>query len=105
MVAFGDDAHFFGCEVGELFFECGFFEVGFFVGPGEYVCDFDLSFFVDEDVVGAYVTDFAFDFVEVFGAADEAVEEVHQLLLLEVFAHAHSALDFLFEEVGVVLVA
>jgi hypothetical protein len=69
VVAFGDDAHFFWCKVGQLFFEGCFFEICFFVGPRENICDFDLSFLVDENIVGANVSDFSFDFAEVTSTA------------------------------------
>jgi hypothetical protein len=74
LYSFGDDSEFFGCKIGECLFEGGFFEVGAFVGPTVQICDLDLSFLVDEDVVGSYITDFTVNFVEVRGAAHQTIE-------------------------------
>jgi len=73
MMAFGDESHLFGGKIGELLFEGSFLEVGFFVGPGKEVGDFDLSFFVDEDIGSSYVPYFVVDGVEVLGAGDQGV--------------------------------
>ena len=86
-------------------FEGGFVEVGAFVGPAVEVAYFDLSLFVDEDVVGSDISYFAVDFIEILGAGDEGVEEVPQFFFFEVFAHLNSVLYFLLEEVGVVFIA
>lgn len=53
------------------FLESCFIEICVLIGPSEDICDFDLSFFVDEDVVRSDITYFAVDGAEIFGAADQ----------------------------------
>lgn len=73
VISLGYQTHFFRGEVGELLFEGSFLVVGFFVGPGKDVGDFDLSLFVDEDVVRPDISDFSVDGVEVLGTADQTI--------------------------------
>lgn len=79
-------------------------EASFFVRPRKDVGDFDLSLLIDEDIVGSDITDLSVDRVEVSGAADQAVEQVPQLLLLKVLVHVDSVLDFLLKKIRIVLV-
>jgi hypothetical protein len=80
-----------------LLLEGSFLKIGFFVRPGENVCYFDLSFFIDEDVVGSDITNFFVNGVEISRTADQTVKKIPQLFLLKVFVHADPVINLLFK--------
>ena len=53
------------------FLESCFLKICVLIGPSKDICDFDLSFFVDEDVVRPDITYFAVDSAKIFGTADQ----------------------------------
>ncbi len=71
-----DEFQLFGCEVGELFFESGFFEIGFLEGPREDIGYFDLSLLVDEDIIGSNISYFTVYFREIFSTANENIDKI-----------------------------
>lgn len=55
-----------------------------FAGQGDGADDFDLSAFVDEDVLGVDVADFLAEMLELAASSDDVVEEIPDLGLEEV---------------------
>jgi len=104
VIAFRYQNHFLRREVSELFFEGSLLKIGFFVRPRKDVGNLDLPFLIDEYVVGSDISYLSVDRVKISGTADQAVEEIPQLLLFEVFVHVDSIIDFLLEKVRIVFI-
>jgi hypothetical protein len=87
-------------EVSGLFFVEGFGVVGLFAGPRVNRSDFDLSIFVDKDVIGSDIPDLgALPMVGESGGK-ESVDKVPELILFEeFFVEAFSVGDLIAEQV------
>ena len=65
---------------------------------------FDLSLLVDENVIRTNISNFAFDFIEIFSTGYQTVKKVPKLLLLKVLTHFDTIVNFLFKKVRIVLI-
>lgn len=61
-ISLSDQVHFLRRKESFLFLVCGFLEIGSFVGPRVNVSDFDLSCFVNKDVIGSHIPYFFVNF-------------------------------------------
>lgn len=104
MVSLLNKAHLFWRNICLLFFKCTLFKIGFLIRPRVGVGYFDLSFFVDEDVMRPYVTYLPIDLWKILSTAHQAVQQVPKLLFFEVLIHGDPVFYFLREEVREVFV-
>ena len=94
---------FFWCDVGEFLIKNTFVVVGGFAWPGVQVADFNLSFFVDENVGGSDITDLAVDRSEIMGCLAQAEQEIPDFFLTEVLINFESVFEFFMKDVRIVI--
>lgn len=104
MISLWNEPHFFRREVGQLSLEGSFVEVGALVRPTVQISYFDLTFLVDENVIGSDIADLTIDSTEVTSTWTETVEQVPEFFFFKVFAHFYAVLYFFFKKIGIVFV-
>lgn len=92
-----------GRQVCLLFLEDSLVVVGCFGGEGEQVGDLDLTLLVDENVVGADIPDLGGQLAEVVCGGHQRVEQVPDFGLIKVAAQLASVLEFVGQDIRVVI--
>lgn len=104
MISLLNKAHLFWRNICLLFFKRTLFKIGLLIRPREGISYFDLSFFVDKDVMRPYVTYFPIDLWKIFRTAHQTVQQVPKLLFFKVLIHGDPVFYFLREEVREVFI-
>lgn len=90
-------------QVSEFMFVDGLLVVGVFCWPGAQIGDADLPALVDKYVLGADVTDLAAGVLEYVSGGSQGVDQVPHLGLGEVVVVRPPVLDFLVEQVRIIV--
>lgn len=94
---------FFWCDVGEFLIKDTLIIVGSLAWPWVEVTDFNLSFFVDENVGGSDITNLTVDGFEIMSCLAETEQEIPDFFLTEVLINFESIFEFLVEDVRIII--
>ena len=72
----GYEFHLFWCQIGQCFLERCLIEVGPLVGPTINISYFDLSLFVDKDIVRADIPNFSCQLRKFSRATDQRIQQI-----------------------------